>query len=259
MWLRRAVQRPYGPRRAPRLGGRALGFALATFLLSVAPSQLLAQGQSAGTTAVGKDCSRHEGKGQPELEDARSRERASLRLPARADLRRRKRPDLLRRRRSRSGSRHARPQGQSPQRAGQRPLSNQGRQCHSHGRDRSRRGFPRRLHQFAAGGDGRPHAFRGGTRRAQRRKSHGARERRLHGVRAVQEGPDAAAALAGEGGAHHPQRERAGRPVRKRVTRVLRCADRLRALLLASGSDREACRQDFCGRNFSPTAASAPA
>ena len=54
MWLRRAVQRPYGPRRAPRLGGRALGFALATFLLSVAPSQLLAQGQSAGTTRSAK-------------------------------------------------------------------------------------------------------------------------------------------------------------------------------------------------------------
>ncbi len=54
MWLRRAVQRPYGPRRAPRLGGRALGFALATFLLSVASSQLLAQGQSAGTTRSAK-------------------------------------------------------------------------------------------------------------------------------------------------------------------------------------------------------------
>ena len=54
MWLRRAVQRPYGPRRAPRLGGRALGFALATFLLSVAPSQLHAQGQSGGTTRSAK-------------------------------------------------------------------------------------------------------------------------------------------------------------------------------------------------------------
>jgi LPS-assembly protein len=54
MWLRRAVQPPCGHRRAPRLSGRAFGFALAAFLLSVAPAQLLAQGQPAGTTRSAK-------------------------------------------------------------------------------------------------------------------------------------------------------------------------------------------------------------
>ena len=209
MWLRRAVQRPYGPRRAPRLGGRALGFALATFLLSVAPSQLLAQGQSAGTTRSAKT-----------VLDTRVKANPNSKMLVRANE---LRYDYQREQISAVGNvqiyydgavleadqvTHDRKANRLSAKGNVRYQTKDGNVIRTD-RNRPRCGFPRRLHQFAAGGDRRPHAFRGGARRAQRRECHGARERRVYRVRALQKGSDPAAALAGESGAHHSQRERA--------------------------------------------------
>jgi LPS-assembly protein len=54
MWPRSAVQSPTGPRRVPQRDGGVFACALVIFLLGVAPTQLLAQGQPGGTTRSAK-------------------------------------------------------------------------------------------------------------------------------------------------------------------------------------------------------------
>ena len=85
-----------------------------------------------------------------------------------------------------------------------------------------------------------PDLFHGAARRARRRRHDGLRARHLHGLRALQGAPRAPAAVAGEGGADHPQQRRADDLLRERDARVLRLPDRLHAVFLVARSDGEA-------------------
>ena len=72
------------------------------------------------------------------------------------------------------------------------------------------------------------------------RQLHGVPQRRLHRLRAVQGRSEEAAALAGQGRAHHPRRGREDDLLRGRAPRILRRAARLYAVLLRARPDGEA-------------------
>ena len=73
-----------------------------------------------------------------------------------------------------------------------------------------------------------------------RRQLHGVRERRLHRLRALQGRSEEAAAVAGQGRAHHSRPEREDAVFRDRAARILRRAAGLYAVFLDARSDREA-------------------
>ena len=72
------------------------------------------------------------------------------------------------------------------------------------------------------------------------RQLHRVRERRLHRLRALQGRSEEAAAVAGQGCAHHPRPDREDAVLRERAARVLRRADGLPAVFLDARPDGEA-------------------
>ena len=83
-------------------------------------------------------------------------------------------------------------------------------------------------------------AHGGRPRRAQQWEHHCLPQRRLYRLRAVQGRSEETAAVAGESRAHHPRPRREDDLFRGRAPRILRTADRLPALFLGAGPDRQA-------------------
>ena len=72
------------------------------------------------------------------------------------------------------------------------------------------------------------------------RQLHRVRERRLYRLRALQGRSEEAAAVAGQGRAHHSRPDREDAVLRERAARILRRSDGVSAVFLDARSDREA-------------------
>ncbi len=172
--------------------------------------------------------------------DARAGGRGRLRLQQQSRLRGRQCPAVLQRHQRRSRQGDLRPEDQAAARRRQHPHDGCRRQDHLCQRHGSERRLPRRLRRFAAGRHRRCHAHGRDAVRPLQRQLHGVRERRLHGLRPLQGRSEEAAAVAGQGRAHHSRPEREDAVFRDRAARILRRADRLHAVFLDARSDREA-------------------